>query len=62
MVKALSSNARGVGLIPVGELGSQMPGDQKTKTEKNRSNVVTNSINTLKMAHIKNNNNNNNKL
>ena len=54
MVKALSSNAWGVGLIPVEELRSQMPGDQKkTKTERKRSSVVTNSIKTLKMAHIK---------
>ena len=34
----------------VGELGSHMPRDQKTKHK--RSNIVTNSINTLKMAHI----------
>ena len=36
----------------VRELRSHMPRGQKTKTE-NRSNVVTNSIKTLKMAHIK---------
>ena len=26
---------------------------KKTKTQKNRSNIVTNSIKTLKMAHVK---------
>ena len=36
----------------VGELGSYMPHGLKTKTE-NRSNIVTNSIKMLKMAHIK---------
>ena len=35
----------------VRELRSHMPRGQKTKTE-NRSNVVTDSIKTLKMAHI----------
>ena len=39
-------------MIPVGELGSHVPHGQKTKTE-NRSNIVTNSIKTLKMVHIK---------
>ena len=36
----------------VRELRSHMPQGQKTKTE-NRSNNVTNSIQTLKMVHIK---------
>ena len=36
----------------VGELRSHMPQGQKTKTE-NRNNIVTNSIKTLKMVHIK---------
>ena len=36
----------------VWELSSHMPHDQKTKTQ-NRSNTVTNSMKTLKMAHIK---------
>ena len=36
----------------VRELGSHMACGQKTKTE-NRSNVVTNPINTLNMVHIK---------
>ena len=34
------------------ELRSHMPRGQKTKTQ-NRSNIVTNSIKTLKMVHIK---------
>ena len=37
----------------VGELGSHTPRDQKTKCK--RSNIVTNSIKTLKIAHIKKN-------
>ena len=36
----------------VRELGSHMPPGQKSKTL-NRSNTVTNSIETLKMVHIK---------
>ena len=36
----------------VQELRSHMPHSQKTETE-NRSNVVTNSIKTLKLVHIK---------
>ena len=36
----------------VGELRSHMPRSQKTKTE-NKSKVVTNSMKTLKMVHIK---------
>ena len=36
----------------VGELGSHMPQGQKATTQ-NRSNIVTNSINTLKLVHIK---------
>ena len=36
----------------LGELRSSMPCGQKTKT-KNRSNIVTHSIKTLKMVHIK---------
>ena len=35
----------------VGELGSYMPPGQKTKTW-NKSNIVTNSIKTLKMVHM----------
>ena len=46
------SNSRGTGLTLVRELRSHMPHGPKTKTE-NRSNVVTNSIKTLKMVHIK---------
>ena len=36
----------------VEELRSDIPGSQKTKTEK-RSSIVTNLVKTLKMAHIK---------
>jgi len=46
----LPRNSGGVGLI--GELRSHMPHGQKTKTY-NRSNIVTNSVKTLKMVHIK---------
>ena len=49
-VGTLPSNAEGVGLIP-GQRAN-MPLSQKTKTY-NRSNVVTNSIKTLKMVHTK---------
>ena len=38
----------------VGELSSHMPLGQKTRTY-NRSNITTNSIKTLKMAHNNNN-------
>ena len=37
---------------PLGKLRSHMPGGQKHKTE-NRSNIVTNSVKTLKMSHIR---------
>ena len=41
------------GCVPLaGELRSHMPPGQKTKTE-NRNSIVTNSIKTLKMVHIK---------
>ena len=36
----------------VGELRSHMPHGQRTKTE-NRNHIVTNSIKTLKVVHIK---------
>ena len=43
---------QGVQVQPlVGELRSHMPYDPKTKMQ-NRSNIVTNSIKTLKMVHI----------
>ena len=50
LVMNLPRNSGGVGLI--GELRSHMPHGQKTKTY-NRSNIVTNSVKTLKMVHIK---------
>ena len=53
MVKTLPSKAGGMGSIPGG--GPKMPhalGPKKPKTQ-NRSNIVTNSIKTLKMVHIK---------
>ena len=46
---------QGVRVQPlVGELRSHIPYDPKTKMQ-NRSNIVTNSIKTLKMVHIKTN-------
>ena len=51
MVKTLSSNAGVQVRSLVWELRSYMPHGQKTKAE-NRSNIVTNSIKTSKMAHI----------
>ena len=47
LVKILPSNAGGVGLTPVGKLRSHMPWGHNTKTW-NRSNIVTNSVKTLK--------------
>ena len=51
-VKTLPSNAGGVGSIPGQE--AKIPGTrgQKNKTQ-NRSSVATDSIKTLKTAHIK---------
>ena len=54
VVKTLPSNKGGTGSISSGGLRSHMPHSQKTKTQ-NRSNIVTNSIKTLKMVHIKKN-------
>ena len=56
MVKTWTSDGAGVGSIPGGELRSHMPHSQKThthKNHKNRSDIVTHSIKTLKMVHIK---------
>ena len=47
MVKTLPSNERAWVRSLVGELQSHMPGSLKTKA-KNRSNIVTNLIKTLK--------------
>ena len=52
VVKTSPSNAGGEGQIPGRELRSHMPQGQKTKTQ-NRSNLVTDSIKTLKMVYIK---------
>ena len=53
VVKTLPSNAGGVGSIP-GQ-GAKIPHVSWSKNQsiKNRSNIVTNSIKTLKMVHIK---------
>ena len=54
MVKTLPSNAGGAGSI-LG-WGAKIPHalrPKKPKHKKNRSNIVTNSIKTLKMVHIK---------
>ena len=48
VVKTLSSNAGGEGSIP--GRGAKIP---RASPPKNRSNIVTNSIKTLKMVHIK---------
>ena len=60
VVNSLSSSAGDAGLIPGS--GTKMPhaswpkrNQEKKKNKKNRSNIVTNSIKTLKMVHIKNN-------
>ena len=50
MIRVLSSNAGGMGLIPGWELRPYMPQGQKPKTS-NGSNIVTNSTKTLKMVH-----------
>jgi len=52
VVKTLPSSARGMGLIPGQELRSHMLHGQK-ETKQNRSNIVTNSINILRMVHTK---------
>ena len=52
VVKTSPSNAGGEGSIPGRELRSHMSQGQKTKTQ-NRSNLVTDSVKTLKMVHIK---------
>ena len=51
VVKTLSSNARGVGLIP--GWSAKIPYTLRPKKPTHRSNIVTNSIKTLKMVHIK---------
>ena len=54
MVKTSPFNAEGVGLIPGGL--TKIPhalGGRKLKKKKNRRNIVTNLINTLKKVHIK---------
>ena len=49
MLEISPSNARNVGSILVGELRSHMSQGQK---KQNRSNIVVNSIKTLRMGHI----------
>ena len=53
VVKTLPSNAGGVSLTP--GLGAKIPhaSGPKTQNIKKRSNIVTNSIKTLKTVHIK---------
>ena len=55
MVKTLTSNAGGAGLIP--GLGAKilhaLQPKKKKKNINNRSSIVTNSIKTLKMVYIK---------
>ena len=53
-VKTLPSRAEGEGPIPDWGATSHMPSGQKNQNIKNRSNVVTNSVKTLKTVHIKN--------
>ena len=52
MVKTLPSNGGGMVQSLVRKLSSQVPCGQKTKT-RNRSNIVTNSIEIFKVVHIK---------
>ena len=54
MVKTPPSNLEGMGLLP-GQLRSRSQHKQKKKTQNinNRKNIVTNSIKTLEMVHIK---------
>ena len=55
MVKTSPSNARGLGSIPA--QGAKIPHASRQKNlkhiNKNRSNIVANSIKTFKMVHIK---------
>ena len=51
VVKTLPSNAGGVGLIP--GLGTKIPNALRPKNQNlKQSNIVTNSIKTLRMVHI----------
>ena len=52
VMKTSPSNEGGTGSTPGQELRSHMPHGQKSKTQ-NRNTVVTHSIKTLKMIHIK---------
>ena len=53
MVKTLLSIAGVTVPALVRKLRSHLPQGQNTKDMKNRSNIVTNSIKTFKMVHIK---------
>lgn len=52
MVKTLPSNAGRVDLMPGGELRSPMPCNQKNVKQRQKQ-FCNNSIETLKMVHIK---------
>ena len=52
VVKTLLSNVGDIILSLIRHIRSHMPWSQRTKMQ-NRSNIVTNSIKTLKMVHIK---------
>ena len=52
MLKTWPSNARGVGLIP-GQGAKILHTSWPRNQNQNRSNIVTNSIKTLKMVHIR---------
>ena len=52
VVKTSPSNAGGAGSSPGSGAETHMPRGQKNKTE-NRNSIVTNSIKTFKMVHIK---------
>ena len=54
MVKISPSKAGGAFLILVRELRSHLPKGKKKKNIKKRSNIVANSIKTLKTVHKKN--------
>ena len=54
MVKISPSKAGGAFLILVRELRSHLPQGKKKKNIKKRSNIVANSIKTLKTVHKKN--------
>ena len=52
VVKTLPSSTEGAGSVLVGELRSYMPHGQKKQNTKQKQ-YCTNSINTIKMVHMK---------